>query len=180
MSAGRFTAPVLVIADAAPASGLGHLARCEAVAQAMRELGVHCMRYAFGSCDWPAWTCVPSIDQLPRDSAALLLVDSYMLDGYSLRAFLSAERVVAFHDVGPVPGWADLVVSTEIDAPSNDGRVIGGFDHLCLGTAYWHQPPGRDTPTVVRTIVVTTGGGDPGLTRCRSRWLQRRRCRRRE
>ena len=73
-SAADGTDPVVLIADAGPEAGLGHVSRSSAVAVALRCRGVDHRCYAYGAdepphCDGVRWA--PPDGRLPLTSGAL-------------------------------------------------------------------------------------------------------------
>jgi spore coat polysaccharide biosynthesis predicted glycosyltransferase SpsG len=149
----------LLVADAGPESGLGHLSRLSAIAVALRCRGVEPVCRANGATEplerdgvhWSPWAAG---DSAPGS------VDTVILDSYDLDVETVAEHLVPLvlmHDHGDIPRRASLVVSA--GAPhSDDRRHLTGLEYAALRPAYWGLPP-REPGDAVRRILVTTGGG---------------------
>lgn len=159
-------APVLVVADAGAQASLGHIARCAAVVTALRARGVTCRCLAVGADRPPhsalRWECVAGADELPAAEGSLLLLDSYRLDAEAVRAQTGAAKLAVMHDLGPVPESAELVLTTDPALAGTRPHVVGGPDLACLGPMFWGLPDPRPVTGPVRSLLITTGGGDPG------------------
>lgn len=137
---------VAVIADGAPGNGLGHLARCSAIAAGLKARGLEVTALAYGA------TVAQSLDGIvwePYDRPAA--PDAIVLDTYTMpeaeRAALAAGAPLAFiHDIGAVPPGTALVIGA------------GGLRHACLRAPFWGLPE-RTVRERVERVVVTTGGG---------------------
>lgn len=157
---------VLVVADGGPAAGLGHIARCSAIAVGLEARGLHCRCVAVGADRAPlsavCWEAAQAGDQIPACGPPLLLLDSYHLDPHAIRVRARARRLAVMHDIGPLPPGADLTVTTDPLLAEAKPGVVGGPGMSCLGPRFWGLPePGR-LPDRVDSILITTGGGDPG------------------
>jgi UDP-2,4-diacetamido-2,4,6-trideoxy-beta-L-altropyranose hydrolase len=143
----------VVLAEAGEAAGLGHLSRSAAVAVALeaRGVGVQCLAHGAAAPvrhGQVEWTPVRVLDELSPSAPDVLVVDSYVID-----AGEAAERVR--------PGA--LVVFDDGERAVPEGATpVRGLELACLGPVYWGLPPARIEPEV-RRVVVTVGGGSPGL-----------------
>ncbi len=157
---------ILVVADGGPRSGLGHIARCSAIAAGLRAKGVGCRCVALDATEPPhsllEWECPGSLDDLRGVAPALVLVDSYNHEPADVRVRLSAGRLAAMHDIGPLPAGAELIITTDPDLAGGRAGVIGGSRMACLGPAYWGLPRAGKAAERLQRVLVTTGGGDPG------------------
>jgi spore coat polysaccharide biosynthesis predicted glycosyltransferase SpsG len=151
----------LLIADAGPASGLGHLSRLSAIAVALRCRGfeTRCHAYeATGAFELDGVPWAPWVEGDTPPSG----VDVVLLDSYRLRPETAVggrlPPVVVMHDHGRVPTGAALVVSAGA-TPSEDPRWLAGFSYAALRPTYWGLPA-RQADDSLRRILVTTGGGD--------------------
>jgi spore coat polysaccharide biosynthesis predicted glycosyltransferase SpsG len=158
---------MLIVADAGRRAGLGHLARCTAIAVALSCRGVDTRCLALGAeaplvQDGIAWEAVESAERIPPAPAPVLLLDSYRVPPAALRARLDVGALALMHDRGQVPDGAALVITS--DHELSDGRlgVIGGPRMTCLRPAFWGLPDEPPTPASLRRVLVATGGGDPG------------------
>ncbi len=127
------------MADAAGHVGMGHVARCTAVACALGERGVEVKCLGFGAeeafeLDGVSW--VPLAEPVPAD-----LVDSYLRTPGEFGAW------AAFADEGDPPPGAKLVIGPVGLAPPK---------YACLRRAYW-TPPGRAAGDEVGRVVVSLG-----------------------
>ena len=150
---------VAVVADAGPRAGLGHLARCSAVAAALAARGTAVRAYALGApepvtLDGVAWTPVASA----RAAAA---GDAVVLDSYSATAAdLDTGAPVAVFSDGRPPGAARLLIATADDGAVGAAGLVG-LAYAPLRRAFWGLPPARPREHVER-VLVATGGGDVG------------------
>jgi spore coat polysaccharide biosynthesis predicted glycosyltransferase SpsG len=162
------SARIAVVADAGSSVGMGHIARCSGIAVALRCRGYETACRSYGAAatralDGVEWEPVASVDELPTaDAAALVVLDSYLLDADALRARPGAGAVAAIHDHGPMPRTADLVV----DPASPDGGprpgVLAGPAYAPLRPAYWGLPRRQAAGPVDRVLVTTGSGVSPG------------------
>jgi len=152
---------VTVVADAGADVGMGHLARCSAVAAALAERGADVRCLGFGApdereLDGVRWRPLADPAQL-GEPGDLLLVDSYSPE----RAVLARGDafVAAFHDQGEPPSGAELVIGAG-EAPAGVAR-LSGLEHACLRRPYW-RPSRREPAGVVGAVLVSTGAGAAG------------------
>jgi spore coat polysaccharide biosynthesis predicted glycosyltransferase SpsG len=157
---------LLLLADAFPAAGLGHVSRATAVADAARETGLAPRCLALGAReplerDGIRWEPVRGLEDAgdPAVFAAIVL-DSYELPPPVVAAWAPGVPLVVMHDLGGVPPEAALVVAPAREEAGEE-RLLTGLAYACLRRAYWSPPP-RAYPEEVGTVLVTTGGGDPG------------------
>jgi spore coat polysaccharide biosynthesis predicted glycosyltransferase SpsG/RimJ/RimL family protein N-acetyltransferase len=150
--------PVVLIADAGPAAGLGHLARTSALGAALREREVPIIAFGLG-LSRPAERNGVSFALAPEDGyprASAVVLDSYEA-GAALRCSLrTIAPLVVFSDEGEPPREADLCVSS---SHSTRRRCLSGVAFACLGPPYWKGSERRPRVEVGR-VLVTTGGGD--------------------
>lgn len=104
------------------------------------------------------WNPLPGLDGTlpPAPDTAVIL------DSYHLRPPEIADRgpVVTFHDGGPRPDGAAMVISIAgagLDARDDD---LVGLEYAALRSGFW-DPPERRLSSTVSRVLVTTGGGDP-------------------
>jgi spore coat polysaccharide biosynthesis predicted glycosyltransferase SpsG len=155
------TADAVVVADAAPSAGLGHLSRAGAVAVALttRGLSVECFALdaaaPFGR-DGVEWLGVDAVDAVPAPRpGGVAIVDSYTASAETARARFDAAALVLMHDRGPTAG-ADLVVSLTADPGPG---VLAGPAYACLRPAFWGVPRRTEVGPVESLLVVTGGSG---------------------
>jgi len=150
----------LLVADAGPDDGLGHVSRGSAVAVALGSRGIETRCYAHGRSaplerDGVAWEPWSPESPLPSN-VDVTIVDSYRLDPETVVA--TAIPLVVFSDDGEEHAAA-LVVSVAAP-PSEDPSRLSGPRYAALRPEYWSLPP-RDASGPLRRVLVTTGGGDP-------------------
>ena len=131
------------MADAAGRVGMGHVARCTAVACALGERGAEVSCLGFGAeeafeLDGVSWQ--PLAEPVPAD-----LVDSYLRDPAEFGAW------AAFVDEGDAPAGVRVVIGPGGLAPP---------EHACLRRPYW-SPPERGPGAEVRRVLVSTGMATP-------------------
>jgi UDP-2,4-diacetamido-2,4,6-trideoxy-beta-L-altropyranose hydrolase len=154
---------VVLIADAGPEAGLGHISRSSAVAVALGCRGVDHRCYAYGAdeplqCDGVPWAPLPG-GRPPLTPGGVALVDSYRISQQALERMSESTRLVVMHDHGPAPRGAALVVSPALEEPAEgDGRWLIGLDHAPLRPGFWGLSR-RQTTDPVKHVLVTTGGG---------------------
>jgi UDP-2,4-diacetamido-2,4,6-trideoxy-beta-L-altropyranose hydrolase len=173
-------------ADALPATGLGHLTRCLALAHAARAAGwrVH----GIGCISDPvvrtrtrqtleAWHDCPASHPDPADLPASLTAlehiapDWIVLDGYSFdtdyqRALRSRARLLVLDDGPRLDAYsADLLLDQNLGAETRrypfegGGRALLGSAYVLLRPAFlaWRNTS-RTTPAQARRLLVTLGG----------------------
>lgn len=153
----------LLLADAAPSAGLGHLARLTGLARALPESGLEPVCVALGAADpvehgGTKWIPAPDLDSalVPADGPDLIVVDGYEIPLDSVRSAAGGAPVAAFWDEGEAPD-ADFLISFALEVPR--GRGVSGPEYACLGPDYWEPPTARRHGPVER-VLVSTGGAD--------------------
>jgi UDP-2,4-diacetamido-2,4,6-trideoxy-beta-L-altropyranose hydrolase len=175
--------------DASPKIGAGHVVRCSALADALRERGWNCRFVAlpgtraifemFG-CDHdmsetPAADDPAALRALAPAGCDLLVVDSYRLDsrfGNALRGWAGRQL-----DIEDIPSRIDhdadfLLDQTLGRRPADYGRHIAPSTRLLLGPDYALLRPAfaaarpaalarRRSQTGIRRILVSLGGAAP-------------------
>jgi spore coat polysaccharide biosynthesis predicted glycosyltransferase SpsG len=156
---------VLIVADAGKDAGLGHIARCSAIAAGLQVRGIALRCVAVGGSEAPQsivnWESVRTPEDIPVIGPALVVVDSYRLEHRVVLDHAGGRALAVFHDLGPIPEHADLVITTDPGVPATP-ELIGGLRFACLGPSYWGLPDSLPALDRVRHVLVTTGGGDPG------------------
>ena len=151
-----------LVADASAGAGLGHLARCTALACALSTKGFELETLGLGGEEaveldgvhWAPWqpeaALVAAVTEPVPD---LLVLDTYDRIAWQQVAELPHRLLVAFEDALPHPGAAGMVIG-----PQQDG---GGLRFACLRQPFWEVGPRtiRESP---ERVLVTTGGGDLG------------------
>jgi UDP-2,4-diacetamido-2,4,6-trideoxy-beta-L-altropyranose hydrolase len=153
--------PIILVADAGPAAGLGHLSRSAAVAVALRCRGIETHCYAYGAeapfdRDGLHWT--PLSDPRLVGGARVLVVDSYQVRRETLVEAARTSRLVVMHDFGDPPEGAALVVGVANESSESAPRLLGGPAYAALRPAFWGLPARKLRETADR-VLVTTGGG---------------------
>jgi UDP-2,4-diacetamido-2,4,6-trideoxy-beta-L-altropyranose hydrolase len=177
------TAPVIVFrTDATPKVALGHLRRCLALAEALRQEGCEAVFYCF---DDPAARAALSdgrfrshfmshevgtdedtnnmVEILKQVRPALVIVDSYAADERYLAALRAKTPAVGcFDDLGWAECPADIVINGLVGAeviPYRAPLALLGPQYLILALDYWECPPATPRERV-RSVLVTMGGID--------------------
>lgn len=156
---------VLLVADAGPAAGLGHLQRSSVLARALRDRGIEtrCLGHAAENVierEGVEWQPLSGPGLASAATADAAIIDSYTLPGEALAAAAATAPLVVIHDLGEPPAEASLVVAPSDPRPSRPGR-LNGLEHA-LVSARFSGLPGREPEATVEAVLVTTGGGDPG------------------
>jgi spore coat polysaccharide biosynthesis predicted glycosyltransferase SpsG len=156
---------VIMVADAFPDAGLGHLSRSTAIAAALRckGLGVECFACGAGLPlvrDGITWSPIsPSAAAI--GPAKVLVVDSYRLGNEELSAIAGETTIVLLHDAAEPPCEAALVVSVAADASKSGSHRLSGPEYAALRPAFWGLPP-RSLDDKIDHILVTTGSSTFG------------------
>lgn len=162
------TAPVVLVCDASPAAGLGHLSRSTAVAHALAEAGTPTDRVALGAAeavirDGLEWRPLADLTTLVarRQDAAAFVLDAYGLDRSEVSSIAAVAPLVWFDDFGAAPVEAALVVAPAGERlPGTTQTVLTGLEHAPLGRRFWVSPR-REVAITVSRVLVTMGGSDP-------------------
>jgi spore coat polysaccharide biosynthesis predicted glycosyltransferase SpsG len=155
-------AGVAVVADAGPGAGLGHLARCSAIAAALLGRGAavachaHLAEHPPPPIDGIAWAPLAAPADLP--AAAVLVLDTYVMPAADVEALGARCALVALHDAGDPPRGARILVGMEEPLAAPGVRVLSGLAHAPLRAPFWEPEP-RAVAAQVGRILVTTGGG---------------------
>lgn len=181
---------VLIRADASPAIGTGHVMRCLALAEALREEGVEsafcgtvitaALRNRLAAEGFghhpidPADDAADTLRLYRRLEASALVVDSYTLDAdWRWQVRQGAAPVLALDDLADRPLHADLVWNPSPYAADRPyGRLapgavlLPGDEHVLIRREIRALIRGDRPPLAERgRILVTFGGSDPaGLT----------------
>ena len=153
---------VALVADAGERVGLGHLARCSAIASALRARGVAVAPYAYGpvapTIDGISWMPIGALGEVEDGSAGALVLDSYLVESEEAAALARNFRVCALDDIGNAPSDAALLVRVQPPAASSDPRILAGLRHAPLRSSFWGLPE-REAAEGVRRVLVSMGGG---------------------
>jgi UDP-2,4-diacetamido-2,4,6-trideoxy-beta-L-altropyranose hydrolase len=181
------TTPILIAADAGPVAGLGHLQRCLALADALRDTGAEPLfvtspdaaqvRTRVSAAGFPTavtsespWTAdaMVGLRELARQKGApLVVLDA---DGDRLThlpvACEGPVPVCVIDDNGDRPIAASAVLNGNVHAKTlrydaiPEGRSLLGPAFMLLPRSYWTAtaPPMQVPP---RRALITLGGGDP-------------------
>jgi spore coat polysaccharide biosynthesis predicted glycosyltransferase SpsG len=151
-----------VVADGGVGAGLGHLSRAGAVAVALRAKGCAVSAYALGSAS-PIehdgrWSPAADLDACdPPTPGGVVVLDSYVVDVAAARERFADARLVAMHDGLVDPAQPVDLTITLVGQPGV-GR-LAGTEYACLRPEYWGAPDAETTPSAVRSVLVTAGGG---------------------
>jgi UDP-2,4-diacetamido-2,4,6-trideoxy-beta-L-altropyranose hydrolase len=157
-------AQVAVVADTGERAGLGHLSRCRGIAAALLTRGTEPVCFALGaeqpaSYDGLVWRPVQQLEQIPRASAAVVLLDSYDITARQAVEYFSDRPVAVFDDTATAD---DSSAALTIDlGGSDDGRPrrAVGLRYACLQPEFWGMPAARPRARVERVLVTIGGGG---------------------
>lgn len=153
------SAAVALVADAGERVGLGHVARCSAIAAGLRARGGQVSCHAFGAA---AELSVDGIEWQPTEAppggARVLVLDTYTMPADEVSELAERFELVCVHDVGAPPPGARLAVSVGgVEAPPG-GEALCGLAYAPLRAPFWGLPARAPSERVSR-ILVTTGGG---------------------
>jgi UDP-2,4-diacetamido-2,4,6-trideoxy-beta-L-altropyranose hydrolase len=163
--------PVSLVAAAGARAGLGHLARCSAVAAALGELGVPVRCHALGAAealelDGVAWAPLARPEEAP--AGAVAVIDAYGLGAAGRAAAAHGAPVVAFDDAIEPLGDAALRIRVAAPLPEavageeTAGPLLAGLAYAPLRRPFWSLPPRAVRPRVERVLVAAGGGAVPG------------------
>jgi len=152
----------LLVADAGPEDGLGHVSRLSAVAVALASRGIETRCRAYGGSrrlerDGVTWEPWSPESPLPSD-VDVAIVDSYRLEPETVVA--ATVPLVVFRDHGDAGRAPAALVVSVAAPPSDEPPHLSGPRYAALRPAYWNLPR-RDVSGSLRHVLVTTGGGDP-------------------
>jgi spore coat polysaccharide biosynthesis predicted glycosyltransferase SpsG len=155
----------LLLADAAPGAGLGHLARSTGLAQALGEEQIEAVCTALGAAapmerGGVLWASAPDLAAISEkcNRGDIVVLDSYEVSAEEARPWAGEATLAAFWDEGEPPA-ADLVISLPFEIPGGV-RGLSGPEYACLSRDYW-QPPAAGIGDTVERILVAAGGADP-------------------
>lgn len=146
--------------------GLGHLARCTALACALEAEGFGVEALGLGAREeieldgvrWEPWQLdVALVEAVTEPVPDLLVLDTYDRLAWQRAPALPHRLLAAFSDALPHPGAAGIVIGPQY-GPGHDDP---GLEFACLRRPFWDVAPRalRDSP---ERALVTTGGGDLG------------------
>lgn len=146
--------------------GLGHLARCTALACALERQGFATETFGLGAGEgieldgvsWEPWQLdVALVAAIVEPVPDLLVLDSYDRIAWQHVRELPHRLLAAFADALPHPGAATVVIGPQYGLGPDDP----GLEFACLRQPFWDPGPRaiRDSP---ERVLVTTGGGDLG------------------
>ncbi|HEX6753800.1 MAG TPA: hypothetical protein VF093_09480 [Solirubrobacterales bacterium] len=146
--------------------GLGHLARCTALACALGAEGFEVETLGLGAgreieidgVRWEPWQLdVAIVAAITEPTPDLLVLDTYDRLAWQRVPELPHRLLAAFADALPHPGAAGIVIGPQY-GPGHDDP---GLEFACLRRPFWDVAARalRDSP---ERVLVTTGGGDLG------------------
>ena len=180
---------VIFRADAGKSIGYGHVMRCLSLAQALREMRVHCtfassdsvpkdtvtkQGFQFTSLDSGEGDMLGELDQLSQLAdklhPCLIVVDSYRVTDKYLRSVRKLASLVYIDDVKAFPYPCDVLVNYNIYGAqwtADYQKEQNPFSsRLLLGTQYaplrqeFAACPRRAIAQDVKKVLVSTGGAD--------------------
>ena len=161
-------------ADGGPKSGMGHIVRCVALAQAMDvptvflscpdeavEALVRRAGFEYSAMEEPG--CWPL--HVARLQPSVVVVDNYAISGSEVALVKEAvPLLVVVDDLNDRNLPADLVINGNITARhlgyAQDKVLLLGPEYALLGAPFRGMPP-KGIPEVASNVLITTGGGDP-------------------
>jgi len=158
---------VALLADAGSDAGLGHLSRSSALALALERHGVTTRTLGLGARApivryGVVWEPASSLEAAvgAGATASAMVIDSYLPSVVPMAAGRTHAPRVVFHDGGPLPQSAELVISAG-SAPGDGRHVLAGIRYACLAPRYATATP-RRAKRGSPVVLVTTGGGATG------------------
>ena len=151
---------VVLIADAGPEAGLGHLSRSSSLALALRRHGIRVEAIGLGldaQAERYGIRWEPATD-LPPAGADAVVIDSYQAtDELRARLAVTAPTVAFADDDRAFPSTA-LVIRSGLGS-SRPENQLAGPSYACLGPEFWSVTP-RPPRVDVKQVLVATGGSD--------------------
>jgi UDP-2,4-diacetamido-2,4,6-trideoxy-beta-L-altropyranose hydrolase len=162
------TRRAVLVADAGPSAGLGHISRSSAIAVALAIRGIETVCFAHGveapvECDGIHWEPLDPDSLTGRNGWHAVVLDSYCLRPEELELDAQSPPLVVLHEATAAPACAALVVNASADRADAGPTRLYGFEYACLRPRFWGLPRSRPR-RYVEHIVVATGGGDVGGT----------------
>lgn len=156
---------IAIVADGGPSVGLGHLSRCLALAQALREHGARAV-FLTSDPDCRAWVRRQGFASAPWKDEAwdAMISDSYRLSAADLARLRRQAGVwLALDDLGRPPKGADLVLNGSAGASTlgypRSRRFLLGPRYSPLRREYW-RPARKRVKARIENLLITSGGGD--------------------
>jgi spore coat polysaccharide biosynthesis predicted glycosyltransferase SpsG len=173
----------VVLTTADPEIGLGHLYRCDALAQAFAQttqIETKLVVSTTTGADWlyqraptssyeiANWNHEPDIARKYIQGADMVVVDSYDIDSAVWQAIEAAASLpVFFDDTGTnIPARGVIINGTPgahlVNYPTNNKlTLLLGTDYQVLRPPFWHKP-NRTVSETVGSLGVMLGGTDHG------------------
>jgi UDP-2,4-diacetamido-2,4,6-trideoxy-beta-L-altropyranose hydrolase len=180
---------VIFRVDGSPEIGTGHVMRCLALAQAMKNAGIPCrcvssaltpsLKKRIQECGLPmdmidtvAGTgddAAKTIDLLQAHAAEWLVIDGYIFGKeYSSVVRKAGAHVLCIDDVGQIDTHdADVILdqniatSVEYYADATDAKLLLGPRYALLRSEFQHWQDWRRPEQKPKNILITMGGSDP-------------------
>jgi UDP-2,4-diacetamido-2,4,6-trideoxy-beta-L-altropyranose hydrolase len=155
---------VALCADGGSA-GLGHLGRCAALGQALKELG-HSVVFADVPRKNRAWLAALGFRSVPLGARYDVIVgDSYRFSPSKLRRLRARSAVLMLmDDDGSVKAPCDIVFNGNLgaeklrfSAPASAKRLLGP-KYALMRSAYWRPAKKKRIAPSIRRLLVTMGG----------------------
>lgn len=162
---------IAFIPDGGPRTGLGHLGRCIAIAQSIRQVSGKEAVFISNDAGSRAWIRERGFSTRPTFHGRwdLVVMDSYLKTRDEINRIRTGAGVfVVIDDRGRVPPRVDWVINTTVNAhegsyskASPKGLLLGPKYHPLRKEFLSGKRPLR-TPSTVRSVLVSLGGTDQG------------------
>lgn len=159
---------IVFVPDAGVTSGLGHISRCLALAQAFEvRCGVQ-SKFLVSDPNSRIWLNEQGMQASSKldGNADLIIIDSYKLSPLEITKLKArAKTFVAFDDFGMPPDGSCWVINSAIRASAlsyghaaSKGLLLGPKFHP-LRSEYWEACRQLPKKSKVQNILITLGGG---------------------
>jgi UDP-2,4-diacetamido-2,4,6-trideoxy-beta-L-altropyranose hydrolase len=152
----------ILVADAGPAAGLGHISRSSAIAAALvcRGFAVSCYGYGIDEpLDRDGLRWLPFDDTSSLGSASVVLLDSYRLPAEAVADQVPSAPLVVLQEHTRRPEGAALLVNAGASPDeATDDSCLFGFRYAALRPQFWGVPT-RVPRERVQRVLVTLGAG---------------------
>ncbi len=159
----------VILADAGPKVGLGHLGRCMAIAQALHKEGSVKAGFVLRDTSFSRWVKRRGFSVVPESSSRfdLAIIDSYRVSDTQWKEWRKrCDVLVTIDDLGRLRKGCDWLINSSVLAKRQykaklpARRCLLGPKFHPLRQEFWGSPKRRAPRQQVHHILIILGGGD--------------------